>query len=313
MSENKEVKKLAGLVEDMSSDDYHSHPNTFSSSQLKTILEDPEIFHRKYIAKTEEKVGGAHFDVGTYFHTAILEPHKIKSDCAVYEGIRRGKDWDKFQIDNKGKCIVTKSEMEQAEGLVRAVKDSPVAMGRLSRGRPEVSAFVDVSVSCGDIFAAEGDKVLGKYGWETSKGRKVNKKKCRVIALKVRADLLGESFILDLKSTTGNAKDERTMRASVSKYSYDLSAALYLDMFSIATEREMSEFIWTFASKDHYNSRSYIASEDNVRIGRAKWRKAVLTLSDFMDNNWTIEDSMGILNPNIYEVEWIKEKVEDLL
>lgn len=307
-----EQKRLSGLVEDMSSEDYHSYPGTYSSSQLKTILEDPEIFHRKYIAKTEEKVGGAHFDVGTYFHTSILEPHKLKTECAVYAGIRRGKAWDEFQIVNAGKCIVTESEMKQAEGLVEAVKNSPVAMGRLGRGRPEVSAFVDITISGGDIFSPNGD-VLGKYGWETSKGRKVNKKKCTVLALKTRADLLAETFILDLKSTTGNAKNEYTMRASISKYSYDLSAALYLDIFSLATERTISEFIWTFASKDCFNSRSYMASEDNIQIGRAKWRKAAMLLAEGMETGWVFEDSMGILNPNIWEYEHIKDKVEDLL
>ena len=307
-----ESKKLQGLVEDMSSEEYHKYPGTYSSSQLKSMLEDPELFHRKYIAKTEEKSTGAHFDVGTYFHTSILEPQKLKTECAVFTGIRRGKEWESFKETNCGKAIITESELKQAEGLVEAVKNSPVAMGRLGRGKPEVSAFVDVTVSCGDIFAPNGD-VLGKNGWEPAKGRKVSKKKSTVIPLKTRADLLAEDFILDLKSTTGNSKNEYAMRGSVSKYSYDLSAALYLDIFTLATEKVISEFIWTFASKDCFNSRSYVASNENIQIGRAKWKKAVLSLSEYIENGWVFEDYLAILNPNMWELEFIKVRGEDLL
>jgi hypothetical protein len=307
-----EALKLQGIVEDMTSEQYHNHRGTYSSSQLKTLLEDAESFHAKYIARTIEKETNPVFDIGTYFHTAVLEPHKLQLECAVFDGIRRGKAWDQFQIDNKGKAIITKSEHEQALGLVKAVNGSPIALGRLERGNPEISAFIDVRVCEGEIYSPDM-QILGKWGWESSKGKKLNPDKLTIIPLKVRADLLGDDFILDLKSTTGNAKSEWTMRNAVSKYSYDLSAALYLDLFTIATGKVKSEFIWTFASKDHYNSRSYIASSENIQVGRAKWKKAVLTLAGCIQDNWVFQDYMGILNPNMYELEWTKPKGSELL
>lgn len=308
----KAEKKLQGLIYDMSSEDYHGHPGTYSSSQFKVMLEDEELFHRQYILKSQVKEHINAFDVGTYFHTAILEPHKIKVDCAVFKGIRKGKVWDDFQVANKGKAIITESEEKTALGIVTAVKNSPIAMGRIKRGKPEVSAFIDLTVSCGMIFSPDG-RVLGKHGWEEAKGRKPLKADAVIIPTKVRADLLAPDFILDLKSTTGNAKDKIEMKKKISYYEYDLSAALYLDIFSVATERNINEFIWTFASKDKFNCRSYVASAKNIQVGRAKWKKAVLKLADCIQSNWVFDDYMEILEPEFYQHEWIKESAEDLL
>lgn len=304
--------KLQGLIDDMSSEAYHGHAGTYSSSQLKTIREDPETFHRKYIEKSEEKESNSAFDIGTYFHTAVLEPHKLKSETAVFEGVRRGEKWESFKVQHAGKAIVNPNELAQAEGLVKAVKNSPVAMGRIDQGKAEISAFVDVIVSHGDIFTMEGD-ILGKFGWEPAKGRKPVKKDQLIIPLKVRADLLADNFILDLKSTTGNARNEYAMRNSVSKYSYDLSAALYLDLFSVATQRVMHEFVWTFASKDYFNSQSYTASPENIQIGRVKWKKAVLLLAEYIECKWQFTDYMATLHPNMWELEHLKIRSEDLL
>ena len=297
-----------GLIEDMSSEEYHGMAGSYSSSQLKDISEDPEYFHKKYILKEIEREENSVFDIGSFFHTSILEPHKIKSECAVYKGIRRGKEWDAFKEANKGKAIITESESSQAETLVKAVKNSSIAMGRISRGKPEVSAFTELIITGSEIYSPK-KLVLGKYGWEKVTSVPNGTK----IIVKVRADLLGDSFILDLKSTGGNTKSENAMRQKVSAYNYDLSAALYLDIFSEVTGRDYNEFIWTFASKDWGNSKSYVASSDNIQIGRVKYKKAILNLGNCIKNNWKFEDSLGILNPQMFELEHLKQRAEDLL
>ncbi len=307
------TKQLRGLVYDMSSEDYHNYKGVYSSSQLKDLLEDEEVFYRKYITKTQEKEHSSAFDVGTFFHTAILEPHKLKDECAVYEGIRRGKEWDAFQLKHAGKAIITKSEEAQAQGIITAVKNSPIAMNRIARGQAEVSAFVTIHVWQGEIFTEDWSQSLGKYGWEKAIVKTVPKKGFVTISLKVRADLLAEDFVLDLKSTTGNAKSERAMMRKVSDYVYDLSAALYLDLFTIATGKVISEFVWTFASKDLMNCKSYTASAKNIAIGRAKWKKAILKLAECLETDWQFEDSMGVLEPSPFEEAILQTNGADLL
>jgi hypothetical protein len=298
------------LIENLSSEEYHGRENTYSSSQLKDLLDDPDLFYKKYVAKTIEREETPAFDIGTYFHTAILEPHKLKLDCAVFEGIRRGKEWDKFKEDNKGKAIITKSEFETAKKLIESVKNSPMAMGRIGRGNPEISTFLDLFVCGSDIYCLDNDSILGKFGWEKAKKFPFKGTK---ITMKARADLLAEDFILDLKSTTGNAKSEYSMRSKISNYNYDLSASLYLDLFTASTGKTVSEFVWVFASKDYFNSKTYIASEDNILVGRAKWKKAVLNLAEGIQEDWKFQDTIGILRPQPHELEWIKEQGKDLL
>jgi len=300
---------MSRLIYDMTSADYHGDGGTFSSSQLKTMLEDPEVFYQKYITKEIAKESSSAFDVGTYFHTAILEPEKLAEECAVFEGIRRGKAWDYFQEENKGKAIITKGEFEVASRIIEAVKNSPVAMELLSQTKPEVSVFNTLMICDNRVYSPMGFE-LKQSGWE-----KVDKVPSdgTSITIKCRADAFNENFILDLKSTQGNTKNDFLMRKSISNYSYDLSAALYLDMFSLALGKPIHYFYWTFASKDIGNSRTYLASEKNIMVGRAKYKKALVLLGQCIEKDWKFNDSLGILEPNQFELEWLIEKSEDIL
>lgn len=298
-----------GIFYDMSSNDYHNTSGTFSSSQLKTMLEDEELFYRKYVTKEIERESIPAFDVGTFFHTAVLEPHLLQDECVVFEGIRRGKAWDSFKEENQGKAIITKSEQVQADTMIQAVNRSTIAKEILTGGKAEASLFVKLTVSGGEIFS-KGLR-LSKDGWVFD-DRKV---KGTDIIIKVRADYLNtdRNYIADLKSTNGNTKSEHTIKSKISNYSYDLSASLYLDIFSLATSEVYDTFYWIFASKDVGNCKTYKASPDNVKVGRQKWKKAVVMLARCIENNWEFEDTLGILEPQYFEREWLIDKAEDNL
>lgn len=305
------TKKLAlnKLIKGMSIDAYHGTADTWSSSQFKDLLDDVDVFIKKHIEKAIPREENAAFDIGTYFHTGVLEPHLLGIECAVYPGkVRRGKDWESFKAKNKSKAIVTQAQKDQAEGLVRAVKNSPVAQEFLD-GTPEVSLFVRISIVGGRIYAPNFSKVLTLGGWEyglcTESGG-------HDMIVKVRADMLGENYISDLKSTTGNAKSNRSMREKISHYHYDLSAALYLDLFGLL-KPDLSEFVWIFASKDFFNARSYRASEMNIRVGRAKYMKAMIRMADCALSGWQSVDYLDVLEPLQHELEYLRERDADLL
>ena len=313
--------KTHEYIKDMSSEEYHGTVGTFSSSQFKDLLDDETIFIKKYILKEVEKEDVPAFDVGTYFHTGILEPHKLKDDCVVYPGkIRRGKEWDTFKEQNKDKVIVTQSQKDQAEGLIKCVRESVIAKGYLD-GEPEVSLFTKISIHQGNIYAPHFKKRLTPGGWVESTLPELSSS--YNIVIKVRSDTLGKGYISDLKSTTGNAVSERSMRGKISDYSYDLSAALYLDMFSLMNPiladpiykngMKCSRFAWIFASKDFFNSKTYLATDINILVGRSKYTKALLKMKTCADNNWQIVDSLGVLDPLPHELEHLKPKDTDLL
>jgi hypothetical protein len=310
--------KLHELVYDLPSALYHATPNSYSSSTLKDALVDEELFYKKHVIKVIEREEVAAFDVGTYFHTGVLEPHKITEDCIAFTGkVRRGREWDLFKTKHVGKVIVTPAQKEQAEKLVECVQDSPVAMGFIRRGQPEVSAFLKIIVYRGEIYAPFRKLVLNRDGWEDAllsdeEWEEIVEFGTPMI-LKVRADSLGEDFVLDLKSTTGNSKDEYAMREKIKYYKYELSAALYLDVFAAVTGRPYGKFIWTFASKDFHNSRSYLASHNNILIGRVKYKRALLKIADALSSNWEFADVLGVLEPHYSELEHLNVNEIDLV
>ncbi len=305
------IKKMCHqLIYDWDIQEYHSLKGTYSSSQFKDLLMDSSVFVKKHIHKTIEREQIDAFDIGTYFHTGVLEPHKLKSDCIVYPGkIRRGKDWEKFKAKHGMKAIVTQSQKDQAEGLVRAVKDLPKAQDYLD-GAAEASLVIEINVYQDQIYAPHFGKMLTRNGWE--EGPKKRFDKAYVIFVRVRADMLGEYYISDLKSTTGNAHSNTEMRNKISYYHYDLSASLYLDMFGLLMPA-LQEFIWIFASKDYYNARTYRASPDNIKVGRAKYMKAIKRMAECAANNWESVDFVDTLEPLPHELEWLHERDADLL
>jgi len=306
------IPKLNVPIYDLPSNDYHAISGTYSSSQLKDLLDDEQIFLAKHVHKTVEKLSISAFDVGTYFHTGVLEPHKLKIDCAVFDGkIRRGERWEAFKKKNEGKAIVSPVQISQAEGLIETVKDSPIAMGYIERGTPEVSFFTELIIHGGEIYSAHrGVMLCPERGWINSVVPK-DKKAVRVI-IKVRADSWGDDFILDLKSTTGNARSAFSMRQKISYYQYDLSASLYSDMFALF-DGVQRKFVWTFASKDFHNSKTYVASMSNMLVGRAKYRKALLKLAECISNKWQLYDELGTLEPLGHELEHIKKSDTDFI
>ncbi len=300
------------IVEGIPSQEYHGLKGTWSSSQLKKMNEDEELFHSLYIAGTSEKEESAAFDIGTHFHTAVLEPHLVAQECAVFKGVRRGKDWEKFKVDNAGKNIITESEFQTATSIIEAVRNSPVAMSYIQRGKPELSGFLKILVYRDEIFAPGFNLRMTKFGWAKNT-IDVRPDRGTTLYLKARADSMGSDFILDLKSTTGNAKNPHLMKSNVSKYQYDLSAALYLDIFSALTQKDLKAFIWTFASKDYRNCRSYQATDENIQIGRVKWTRAVKKLAACIQSDWQFYDTLWMLEPAHFEREHLLQTDSDLL
>lgn len=308
---NKEPKlpALNRLIRDMSSETYHGLSGTWSSSQLKDILDDEDLFIKKYIKKEIPRVEMEAFDTGSYFHTGVLEPHKLSKEIAVFDGKTRfGKAWDLFKEKNKGKTIITHKQKEQGDGMIKAVRGSPVSQEYLV-GEPEISLFTELLVKGGKIYAPAYGKVLTPQGWE--QGKPANDKGFKLV-IKVRADCLGDTFISDLKSTSGKSTQQSSVRNSISKYKYDLSAALYLDMFALQNE-DITAFIWIFASKDNPVAASWIATYNQILVGRAKWSYAIKKIADLNAANWQLPDYLREAEPLPNELEWIKGRDTDYL
>ncbi len=287
--------RLHKLITDMTSMEYHGTPNTVSSTQLKTILEDPKEFYDKYIAKTIDKVEAVAFDIGSYFHTAVLEPHKLKEEVVIYKGGHRiGAKWEAFKREHTGKYILTPAQELVGKKLARAVRSSKLCRKYLKGTTNEVSLFVALWVYDNDtIYAPKFKKYLTPDGWFTP-SKKPDGNYTQVI-VKVRADSLGDTFMSDLKSTSSDVDSQSEMDAAVKMYSYELSAALYFDMFSLLRPK-LHKWVWIFSSKGKESARPWVCSPAKLKAGRARWSEAVIKYARYKRSNWKFEYVEGVID-----------------
>jgi hypothetical protein len=307
----KTTYKLNELLYDLSSNDYHGTKGTFSSSQLKDMYEDEDVFIGKYITGEIPRESSDAFDVGTFLHTMVLEPEKVLKECVVFPGrIRRGQVWESFKKKHSDKTIVTKFQKDQLDGLKKAIEDSPVAAEFLV-GEPEVSLFIELKIYERNIYAPNFNKILTMEGWAEFPAEQIPEGTYSII-VKVRADMLGDTFISDLKSTSGNARSPKAMKDKVKYYLYDLSAAFYLDLFKLVRP-QIDEFIWIFASKEYLNCKTYRASDKLIKVGRKKYRKALIRIAECAMKDWKYVDYLDVLEPEEYEIVNLEDRDIDLI
>jgi hypothetical protein len=310
------------LITDMSDEDYHHQHDEdshyLSSSQAKTALEDIELYHASYITKEIPRKVIAAFDVGTVYHGKILEPEKIEGTYAVYDGRRAGAKWEAFKKENEGKILLTATDYAKVQTLVEGTQNSEIAQYIYADGDAECSLFVsyyaDLKNEILYLLDKDSSYKLTIEGWVACE--RPETKDLKRIRLKVRADYLNfdKGYIADLKSTSGNVKKSEGIQYKIKDYSYDLSAAMYLDAFNSMTllrggEAKFTDFYWTFASKDYPCAKNYSCSEDSFRVGRAKYIKALFSIAKASANKWVFEDTIVDLGPNVYEkAEWLTPK-----
>ena len=106
--------------------------------------------------------------LGSLIHKIILEPDTFDLDYAVFEGTRRGKVWEGFKAENEGKELVTIKEYDIANYVVEQTKSNKIFMDLLMR---------------------------------TSETEKEIRWNCKGVDFKGLVDMVGNTFIADIKTT----------------------------------------------------------------------------------------------------------------
>jgi len=183
----------AGFHHDLDEELYHSDANSLSSTGAKTILKSPALF--RYQQDHPEHKDA--YDVGTAFHTKTLG---VGPEIAVWDGPSfYSKAGREFQAAARaeGKTPITAADDAHTTGMAQEVHNSAVAARWLS-GDPEVSAFAP-------------DALTG-------------------VMRRGRFDILGGTFLADLKSTKDASPE--AFSKSAAQFRYHQQAAWYLDIAS---------------------------------------------------------------------------------
>ena len=188
-----------------------------SNSDISTLLKNP-------LALKEPSKTNAHFLVGGYFHTAILEPDKIKNFKIVEASSRNTKAYK--EITNGEICLL-QHEVDKIEALVERIMNNKVCR--------------ELIHTDGNEFEVPGVAELAGNWW------------------KGKADIVNhsEKLVVDLKTTS----DLEKFHWSAKKYNYDSQAFVYknlfgYDMIFIAIDKNTGQIGIYDCSEDFYKTGS---------------------------------------------------------
>lgn len=158
-----------------------------SNSDISTLLNNPLAFHQKQDSNINFLIGG-------YFHTAILEPDKLKKYKIIDSSTRNTKIYKEL---SEGEMCLLQHEVDQLELLIDTMLSNETCVSFI-RGD-------NVEYEVPGVAEIEGELWKGK------------------------ADIVNHSdkLIIDLKTTNSIAD----FKWSAKKYNYDSQAFIYKNLF----------------------------------------------------------------------------------
>lgn len=186
-----------------------------SNSDIKTLLTNP-------LALGVQSKPSPAFLVGGYFHTAILEPDKLKKYKVIESSTRNTKAYKEM---SGGELCLLQKEVDQIELMTQKILENDVCRG-LIKG-------IDVEYEKPGLAELEGALWKGK------------------------ADIVNhdEKLIIDLKTT----KDINAFKWSANRFNYDSQAYIYSKLFGyefvfIVIDKETHQIAVMDCSPDFYSS-----------------------------------------------------------
>ena len=195
-----------------------------SNSDISILLKNPKLLREAKPKSTAMVIGG-------YFHTAILEPDKLKSFKIVESSTRNTK---KYKEISEGEICLLQHEVDKIELMTEAVMSNKICGNLIMGTSGQMNDFEVPGVT--ELF---GNKWKGK------------------------ADIINhdEKLVIDLKTTS----DIDKFRWSASKFNYDSQAYIYSNLFGyemlfMVIDKETNQIGLFDCSPDFYKT-----GEDKVR------------------------------------------------
>ena len=186
-----------------------------SNSDIKTLLTNP-------LALGVQSKPSPAFLVGGYFHTAILEPDKLKKYKVIESSTRNTKAYKEM---SGGELCLLQHEVDQIELMTQKILENDVCRGLING--------IDVEYEKPGLAELEGALWKGK------------------------ADIINhdEKLIIDLKTT----KDINAFKWSANRFNYDSQAYIYSKLFGyefvfIVIDKETHQIAVIDCSPDFYAS-----------------------------------------------------------
>lgn len=217
---------------DMPIDDYHAHP-ALGRSVLDKIIRSPKHL-KHYLSGTQGDTKA--FAQGRLIHAAILEAEGFWERVCTYDGpVRRGKAWEQFQDENRGKQCITDDERHMVKAIQHSFAAKAMTKNILRGSQIEKSIF-----------------------WSD---------KNTEISCKARPDFFGDGVVYDLKSSA-DAGDEGFTKSAY-RFGYHRQAAWYLDAVRQTHGDAYASFGFVVIEKTPpYEIQVFLATPEFIEKGR---------------------------------------------
>jgi hypothetical protein len=225
-------------------------------SRLKNIKRSPQHY-RHALDNREQK---ACLTLGNATHVAVLEPERYLQEFAVWTrrteagkaAPRNGQHWEKFQLENPGRTILTYDENSLASDIAAAVRSNELAMPYLASGDPEVTLEWALDAALG------GRAAKSRVDWLTN--------------------VDGQVYLVGLKT----ARDCRRFAfgSQAAKLSYHWQWAYYFDAYKAIRGKAPRMVEIVVESEAPHAVAVYKIPDDIIEQGREEYWEAVKRLAE---------------------------------
>lgn len=288
-------KLIPGKNPECTNFEYHGEKDHISSSGIKLMFKNSREYYNTYIlGDRSNSPSGPNIDFGSYMHSLILEPHKTDEEFAIFDGhSRRGGEWETFLANNINKTILLKAYKQKADELLKNFHEMTVFIDHPERGTEEVRV---------DSFF-EGGESESTYTTELED-----------VKVKVRLDYhkLWDTFgsINDVKTTSEESVATDNLVKICARLSYDISAALYVDVLEKVTGVPHN-FFFLFMSTTSYKIAIVKASKQMLANGRRKYKEGLRKLKEARKTGKYFKNEIEEIHSPGYDVWFPMEEVKD--
>lgn len=266
------------FVSGMPIDAYHAWPDSVSNSGLNQVSRS--LAHYKHRAAWKQTRA---MEIGTAFHTALLEPERFKSEYIIVDDIndRRKSEYKEAAKHYGNAQTLTDSEGRSVLTMMRAVMDNSDAMEIMDQeGWSELSAFA--------LDPETGILMRARFDWITSNGR-----------------------ALDIKKTQ-DAR-ERAFQKSCTNYRYYSQAAMYSHVYELITGQPLEKFEF-LAIEEQPPCANMVWELDELakQYGWDEYRAALLKYAEAVERDqWpAYPETRGLIGLPEYLLDGLDDEAE---
>jgi len=261
------------LVSDMPNEAYHAHTG-ISNSGLTLVARSPAHYYH-----APKHTGSRAMEIGTAFHTALLEPERYEAEYMVVDGVndRRVSAYKEAAKAYGGDKTLTESEGASVAVMREAVRGNKAANEAMSQpGHAELSAFV--------TDPETGLLIKCRFDWLTDSG-----------------------LIVDIKKTQDCRELE--FSRSLHNYRYHVQAAMYSYVYELIFGRPCTAFkILAIEELPPCANVLYDIDPLALMYGARLFREAMTTYANAkLNDEWESYSGAGVVTLP----EWVIRMMEE--